>query len=115
MLLIILLIIFDFDVEFPQLYINDSYPNCQFAALTYTGRCYWYHALWRPERDQLQNCPDSALAENWHQANKHTKQPYVSQAIKYIYIILNIGYGNETIKFIITLKFLGVQIDNNLT
>jgi len=37
----------------------------------------------------------------------------VSQAIKYIYINLNIGYGNEAIKFIITLKCLGVQIDNN--
>jgi len=32
-----------------------------------------------------------------------------------IYINSNIGYGNETIKFIITMKFLGVQIDNNLT
>jgi len=39
----------------------------------------------------------------------------VSQAIKYIYISLNISYGNETINFIITTKFLGVQIDNNLT
>jgi len=39
----------------------------------------------------------------------------VSQAIKYIYINLNIGYGNETIKFVISVKFLGVQIDNNLT
>jgi len=39
----------------------------------------------------------------------------VSQAIKYIYINLNIGYGNETIKFIITTKFLGVQIDNKIT
>jgi len=39
----------------------------------------------------------------------------VPQAIKYIYINLNMGYGNETIKFIITTKFLGVQIDNNLT
>jgi len=29
--------------------------------------------------------------------------------------MLNIGYGNETIKFGITMKFLGVQIDNNLT
>jgi len=38
----------------------------------------------------------------------------VSQAIKYIYINLNIGYGNETIRFIITTKLLGVQIDNNL-
>jgi hypothetical protein len=28
---------------------------------------------------------------------------------------LNIDYGNETIKFIITTKFLVVQIDNNLT
>jgi len=39
----------------------------------------------------------------------------VSQAIKYIYINLNVGYGNETIKFVITTKFLAVQIDNNLT
>jgi len=39
----------------------------------------------------------------------------VSQAIKYIYINLNIGYGNETIKLVITTKFLGVQIDSNLT
>ena len=34
----------------------------------------------------------------------------MSQAIKYINLI--IGYGNETIKFIITMKILGVQIDN---
>jgi len=40
---------------------------------------------------------------------------YVSQAIQYIYINLNIGYGNETIKFVITMEFLGVQIYNNLT
>jgi len=39
----------------------------------------------------------------------------VSQAIQYIYINLHIGYGNETIKFVITMKFLGVQIYNNLT
>ena len=39
----------------------------------------------------------------------------MSQAIKYIFINLNIGYGNETIRFVITMKFFGVQIDNNLT
>jgi len=39
----------------------------------------------------------------------------VFQAIKYIYINLIIGYGNETIKYVITTKFLGVQTDNNLT
>ena len=39
----------------------------------------------------------------------------MSQAIKYIYIDLNIGYGNETVKFVITMKFLGVQIDNNIS
>jgi hypothetical protein len=63
----------------------------------------------RPERDQLQNCFDSALAksENWLKANKHTK-PDVSQAIKYIYINFIMCCGNETIKFIITTKFLGV-------
>jgi len=38
----------------------------------------------------------------------------VSQAIKYICINLNIGYGNETFKFI-TNKSLGMQINNNLT
>jgi len=38
----------------------------------------------------------------------------VSQAIKNINIDLNIGYGNETIKFIITMKFLYVHFDNNL-
>jgi hypothetical protein len=38
----------------------------------------------------------------------------MSQAIKYIYINLNIGYGNETIKFVITMKFLDVHFDNNL-
>ena len=37
----------------------------------------------------------------------------MSQAIKYIYINLNIGYGNETIKFVIT-TFLGVQTDNRI-
>jgi len=70
-----------------------------------------------PVRDQLQNCLDNALAEseNWLQANKHTKLNHMSQAIKYICINLNMGYGNETIKFLITLKFLGVQIDNDLT
>jgi len=51
----------------------------------------------RPESDKLQSCLDIALAEleNWLKANKHTK-PDVSQAVKYIYINLNIGYGNET-------------------
>jgi len=39
----------------------------------------------------------------------------VSQAIKYIYINLNIGCGNETIRIIITTRYLGVKIDNNLT
>jgi len=63
MLLLILLIIFGFGVEFPQLYINDSYPNCQFAGLTYTGQCYLYHVLSLPEGDQLQNCLDNALAK----------------------------------------------------
>jgi len=33
-LLIILLIILGFGVKFPYLYINDSYPDCQFAGLT---------------------------------------------------------------------------------
>jgi len=32
-----------------------------------------------------------------------------------IYINFNIGCSNETIKFVITTKFLDVQIDNNLT
>ena len=36
----------------------------------------------------------------------------MSQAIKYIYINLNVRYGNETIKFVITTKFLGVHIGN---
>jgi len=40
MLIIILSIILGFGVIFPQLYINDSYPNCQFAGLAYTGWCY---------------------------------------------------------------------------
>jgi len=53
MLLIILLIILDFGVKFPELCINDSCPHCQLAGLTYTGRCYWYHVLLRPERDHL--------------------------------------------------------------
>jgi hypothetical protein len=77
--LIILLIILGFGVEFLQLYINDSYPDCQFAGLTYTGRCYWYHVLSCPERDQLQICLDNATAklENWLQANKHTKHNHV--------------------------------------
>jgi hypothetical protein len=39
----------------------------------------------------------------------------MSQAITYIHINLNIGYGNKKIKFVITMKFLAVQIDNNLT
>ena len=69
----VLLIILGFGVEFPQLYINDSYQNSQFAGLTCTGRCYCYHVLLRPERDQLQNCLYSALAklENWLKASKH--------------------------------------------
>jgi hypothetical protein len=75
MLIIILLMIHCCGIEFPQLYINNSYPNCQFAGLTYTGWCYWYHVLSRPERDQLQNCIDIAHAklENWHKANTHRK------------------------------------------
>jgi hypothetical protein len=68
------------------------------------------------QRDQLQNFLDNALAEleNWLKANKRTKLNHVSQAIKYIYINLHIGYGNETIKFVIKTKFFGVQIDDNL-
>ena len=75
MVLIILLIVLGFVVEFSQLYMNNSYPNCQFAGLTYTGRCYWYPDISHPERDQLKNCLDNALAklENWVKANKHTK------------------------------------------
>jgi hypothetical protein len=75
MLLIILLIIHGFGVEFSVLYINDSYPNYQFAGLTFSDRCYWYHVLLHPGRDHLQNCPDNALAEleNWFKANKLTK------------------------------------------
>jgi len=73
MFVIILLIILGFGVEFRQLYINDSYPNCQFAGLTCTGWCFWYPVLSRP--DQLHNYIDSALAEleNWLKATKHTK------------------------------------------
>ena len=52
-LLIILLIILGFGAEFPQLYINIYYPDCQFAALTYTGRCCLNHLLSHPEIDQL--------------------------------------------------------------
>ena len=75
MLIIILLIILSFGVEFPQLYLNDSYSNCQFAGITHTGRCYWYHVLSNPERGQLQNCLDSAFAdlETWLKANKYIK------------------------------------------
>ena len=77
MLLIILSIILGFGVELPQFHINYSYPNCQFAGLTYTGQYNWYHVLSCPEKDQLRNCLDSALAkrENWLKAYKHTKQP----------------------------------------
>jgi len=41
---------------------GDSYPDCQFAGLTYTDHCYWYYVLSPPERYELQNCLDSALA-----------------------------------------------------
>ena len=75
MLLIILFIILGFGVEFPQLYIYDTYPNCQFIGLTHTGRFYWHHDLSHPERDQPPNCLDSALAEleNWVKADKHSE------------------------------------------
>ena len=74
LMLLILLLILGFGVEFPQLYIYDSYPNCQFVGLTYTGR-YCFHVLLRSERDQPQNCLYSALAElkNWFKASKHIK------------------------------------------
>jgi len=90
MLLIILSIILGFGVKFPQLCINDSYPNCQFAGLTYTGRCYWYHVLWLLERDQLQNCLDSALAklENWLKANKNTKLNHMCHKQYSIFILI---------------------------
>jgi len=75
MLLHILLVILGFGVQFPQLYMNNSYPDCQFAGLTYTGLYYWYPDLSHPEKDQLQNYLDNALAEleNWVKAYKHTK------------------------------------------
>ena len=68
-MLIILSTILGFGVEFPQLYIKDFYPNCQFAGDVIS---IIYYRIWR---DQLQNCLDSALAklENWLQAPKHTK------------------------------------------
>jgi len=31
-------------VDNSQLYIKNCHPNCQFADLTYTGRCYWYRS-----------------------------------------------------------------------
>jgi len=94
MLLIVLLIILGFGVEFPHLYTYDSCAHCQFADLTHTDRCYWYHVLSHPERDQLQSCLDILLAEleSWLKA----KLNHMSQAIKHIYINLNIGYGHET-------------------
>ena len=54
--------------------------------------------LLHPDRDQLQNCLDSSLAEleSWLKASKRTKLNHMSQAIKYIYINLNVSYGNET-------------------
>jgi len=72
-MLLVILLIFGLGAEFPQLYINYCYPNCQFVALTYTGQCYLYHVLSCPEIDQLQNCLDNvfALLENWCKANKH--------------------------------------------
>jgi hypothetical protein len=47
----------------------------QFVGLAYTGQCYWYLDQSHPERDQLQNCLDSALTEleNWVKANKHSE------------------------------------------
>jgi len=70
MLLIILFIILGFGVVFFPLCLNDSDPYCQFAGLTYTGQCYWYYVLLPPERYELQNNLDSAIAklENWHKA-----------------------------------------------
>jgi hypothetical protein len=47
--------------------------------------------------------------ENWLQANK--TYPHGSQAIKYIYINLNIGYGKQS-NSLLQKKILGVQIDN---
>jgi len=71
----------------------------------------------RPERDHLQNCPDNALAklEKWLKVINIQNLTICVKAIKYIYINLNIGCNNETIKFFITTKFLGAQVDNNLT
>ena len=64
-----------FGVESPQLYLSDPYPDCQFTGLTHTGRCYWCHVPSHPERGQLLNCLDNALAdlETWLKANKPTK------------------------------------------
>jgi len=78
-MLIILLIILGFGVKFPQFYIHDSNPNCQFAGLTYTDWCYWYYVLSHPGGGQLQNCLDCALAEleNWLKANKHMELNYM--------------------------------------
>jgi len=111
MLFIILLIIQGTGVQFPQLYINDSYPTCQFAGLAYTGWCC------RVLKETNSKIALTMHLPSWRtvlkQINIKTK-PDVSQAIKYAYINLNIGYGNNTIKFISTTKFLGVQIDDNL-
>jgi CheY-specific phosphatase CheX len=45
-----------------------------------------------PERDQLQNCLDSALAEleNWLEANKHTKLNQMSHKQLNIFVLIEI-------------------------
>jgi len=59
-----------------------------------------------------QNLPLGALS------SRSTLPVPVGALFKKFSLYLNnpcIGYGNETIKFVITMKFLSVQIDNNLT
>jgi hypothetical protein len=93
----------------------DYCPNCQFAGLNPFSNVFGivYYRVLKEANPRIALTNTLAELEKWFKANKHTKLNYVSQAIKYFYINLNIGYGTETIKFVIRIKFLGVQIDDD--
>jgi len=52
---------------------------------------------------------------SWKTSLKQIKTQNLTICVTNKIFNLNIGYGNEKIKFVITTTFIGVQIDNNLT
>jgi hypothetical protein len=77
--------------------------------------------IYHPDSDSFQNSINDVFADlnNWFKANKLTLNFDKTNFIKFTTnnktsINFNIGY-DKTVEEVLTTKFLGLQIDNNLT